>query len=101
MEEFRRRGLTSISESIQFDLESLSKQLPSYYRILSFSIRNEPLPRTVTRKLQRFEIQREETEQKTAAVRREAAAEHPRFKEGAGRRGGAACAAGKTGYGSA
>ena len=84
MEEFRRRGLTSISESIQFDLEDLSKQLPSYYRILSFSIRNEPLPRTVTRKLQRFEIQREETERKTAAVRRETAVEHPRFKEGAG-----------------
>ena len=84
MEEFRRRGLTSISESIQFALEDLSKQLPSYYRILSFSIRNEPLPRTVTRKLQRFEIQREETERKTAAVRRETAVEHPRFKEGAG-----------------
>jgi long-chain acyl-CoA synthetase len=76
MEEFRRRGLTSISESIQFALEDLSKQLPSYYRILSFSIRNEPLPRTVTRKLQRFQIQREETERKTAAVRRETAVEH-------------------------
>jgi long-chain acyl-CoA synthetase len=84
MEEFRRKGLTSISESIQFALEDLSKQLPSYYRILSFSIRNEPLPRTVTRKLQRFEIQREETERKTAAVRRESVVEHPRFKEGAG-----------------
>jgi long-chain acyl-CoA synthetase len=84
MEEFRRRGLSSISENVQFDLESLSKQLPSYYRILSFSIRHEPLPRTVTRKLQRFEIQRQEAEQNNSSVRREAAAEHPRFKEGAG-----------------
>ena len=84
MEEFRKRGQSSISENVQFDLESLSKQLPSYYRILSFSIRHEPLPRTVTRKLQRFEIQRQETERKNASVRREAAAEHPRFKEGAG-----------------
>ena len=42
MEKFRERGLSSISETIQFDLESLSKQLPSYYRILSFSIRHEP-----------------------------------------------------------
>jgi long-chain acyl-CoA synthetase len=84
MEEFRRRGQSSISENVQFDLESLSKQLPSYYRILSFSIRHEPLPRTVTRKLQRFEIQRQEAERSSSSVRREAASEHPRFKEGAG-----------------
>ena len=84
MEEFRRRGQSVIAETIQFDLETLSKQLPSYYRILSFSIRQDPLPRTVTRKLQRFEIQREEAERKNAAVRREASAEHPVFKDGAG-----------------
>lgn len=84
MEEFRTRGQSAIAENVQFDLETLSKQLPSYYRILSFSIRHEPLPRTVTRKLQRFEIQRQETERKSASVRREAAVEHPRFKEGAG-----------------
>jgi long-chain acyl-CoA synthetase len=84
MEEFRKRGQSSIAENVQFDLESFSKQLPSYYRILSFSIRHEPLPRTVTRKLQRFEIQRQEMERKNASVRREAAQEHPRFKEGAG-----------------
>jgi long-chain acyl-CoA synthetase len=84
MEEFRRRGQSTIQESVQFDLENLSRQLPSYYRILSFSIRHEPLPRTVTRKLQRFEIQRQETERKTGTVHREAAQEHDRFKEGAG-----------------
>jgi long-chain acyl-CoA synthetase len=84
MEEFRRRGQSTIAENIQFDLENLSKQLPSYYRILSFSIRHEPLPRTVTRKLQRFEIQRQEGQHKTAASHREAITEHERFKEGAG-----------------
>ena len=84
MEEFRRRGHTTIAENIQFDLETLSKQLPSYYHILSFSIRHDPLPRTVTRKLQRFEIQREENEKKNATIRREAVDDHPRFKEGVG-----------------
>jgi len=88
MEEFRRRSTTTVFESIQFDLENLSKQLPSYYRILSFSIRNEPMPRTVTRKLQRFEIQREEEARQEAKKRsgahREAVADHPRFQEGAG-----------------
>jgi long-chain acyl-CoA synthetase len=84
MEEFRRRSQTTVAENIQIDLETLSRQLPSYYRILSFSIRHEPLPRTVTRKLQRFEIQREEAAKKKAAAHRDATEEHARFKEGAG-----------------
>jgi long-chain acyl-CoA synthetase len=84
MEEFRRRSQTTIVENIQVDLETLSRQLPSYYRILSFSIRNEALPRTVTRKLQRFEIQREEEAKKNASVHRDAAVEHPKFSEGVG-----------------
>src|SRR5207302_1138979 len=46
MDEFRRRGQTAIMEMIRFDIENLSKQVPSYYRIHSLSIRNDPLPRT-------------------------------------------------------
>lgn len=84
MEEFRRRGQSAIAENIQFDIESLSKQLPSYYRILSLSVRHDPLPRTVTRKLQRFEIERQEKQTRGATVRREVAEEHPRFGDGAG-----------------
>jgi long-chain acyl-CoA synthetase len=87
MEEFRRRSQTTIFENIQVDLETLSKQLPSYYRILSFSIRNEPLPRTVTRKLQRFEIQREEEARRKAkqdAGVHQDVVEHPLFQQGAG-----------------
>ena len=61
MDEFRRLGQTNISEMIRFEIENLSRQLPSYYRIHSLSIRNDPLPRTVTRKLKRFEIQKEES----------------------------------------
>jgi long-chain acyl-CoA synthetase len=84
MDEFRSRGQTNITEMIQLELESLSRQLPSYYRVLSFSVRNEALPRTVTRKLKRFEIQQEELERKTATVRRAAPVEHERFKDGVG-----------------
>jgi long-chain acyl-CoA synthetase len=64
MDEFRQRGQTAIMEMIRFEIENLSKQVPSYYRIHSLAIRNEPLPRTVTRKLKRFEIQQEEAERK-------------------------------------
>jgi long-chain acyl-CoA synthetase len=85
MDEFRRRGQTSIMETIRFEIENLSKQVPPYYRILSLSIRNEPLPRTVTRKLKRFEIQQEESDRrKTRAPMPESKEDHPRFKQGPG-----------------
>src|SRR6185369_3899204 len=64
MEEFKRVGQTGIMEMIRFEIENLSKQVPSFYRIHSLAIRNEPLPRTVTRKLKRFEIQQEELDRR-------------------------------------
>ena len=85
MEEFRRRGQTAITEMIRFDIENLSKQVPSYYRIHSLAVRDESLPRTVTRKLKRFEIQQAEVDRmkaKAAATdHREAAPrqDDPRF----------------------
>src|SRR5204863_1202564 len=89
MDEFRRRGQAGIMETIRFDIENLSKQVPSYYRIHSLAIRNEPLPRTVTRKLKRFEIQQEETEQRKAKEVKtpkpeQRAEDHPRFRDRAG-----------------
>ena len=87
MDEFRRRGQTAIMEMIRFEIENLSKQVPSYYRIHSLSIRNEPLPRTVTRKLKRFEIQEEESDRRKrhAAVTSEKPKDdHPRFQGGIG-----------------
>src|SRR5437867_9451084 len=87
MDEFRRRGQTAIMEMIRFDIENLSKQVPSYYRIHSLSVRNEPFPRTVTRKLKRFEIQKEELERRKMRAEkpvRPAGDDHPRFKERVG-----------------
>jgi long-chain acyl-CoA synthetase len=43
---------------IRFDVENLSMELPGTKRILSFDLWADPLPRTTTRKLKRFEIQR-------------------------------------------
>jgi long-chain acyl-CoA synthetase len=64
MDEFRQRGQTAITEMIRFDIENLSKQVPSYYRIHSLAVQDEPLPRTVTRKLKRFEIEQEQVERR-------------------------------------
>jgi long-chain acyl-CoA synthetase len=89
MEEFKRRGQTAIMEMIRFEIENLSKQVPSFYRIHSLAIRNEPFPRTVTRKLKRFEIQQEEVQRKEKETKREApsaapAKEDPRFQSRTG-----------------
>ncbi len=54
----RERKIVNAREVIRFDVEGLSMELPSTKRILSFDIWRDPLPRTSTRKLKRFEIQR-------------------------------------------
>src|SRR5262245_51213364 len=54
----RERKIVNAGEVIRFDVENLSAELPSTKRILSFDLWRDPLPRTSTRKLKRFEIQR-------------------------------------------
>jgi long-chain acyl-CoA synthetase len=54
----RERKIVNAGEVIRFDVENLSSELPSTKRILSFDLWRDPLPRTSTRKLKRFEIQR-------------------------------------------
>jgi long-chain acyl-CoA synthetase len=89
MDEFRRCGQTAIMEMIRFEIENLSKLVPSYYRIHSLAVRNDPLPRTVTRKLKRFEIQKDENERMKSRDRQEPGAgvaleDHPRLQQGVG-----------------
>lgn len=57
-EALRARGAVNMRELLRFELESLAVQLPGHKRILGFDITLDPLPRTTTRKLKRFEIQR-------------------------------------------
>ena len=54
----RERKIVNTREVIRFDVENLSMELPGAKRILSFDLWPDPLPRTTTRKLKRFEIQR-------------------------------------------
>jgi long-chain acyl-CoA synthetase len=84
MDEFRSRGQTAIMEMIRFEIENLSKQVPSYHRIHSLSVRNEALPRTVTRKLKRFEIQKDEAARRGAQPEGLKGDDHPRFQEKVG-----------------
>lgn len=46
-------------EMIRYMFDSISQSLPSYKRVRSFEIRREPLPRTTTRKIKRFQVEKE------------------------------------------
>jgi long-chain acyl-CoA synthetase len=54
----KERKIVNAKEVIRFDVESLSAKLPSTKRIASYEIWQEDLPRTTTRKLKRFEIEK-------------------------------------------
>jgi long-chain acyl-CoA synthetase len=57
-EVLRQRKVVNTKEVIRFDLEGLSAKLPSTKRIAGYEIWQEELPRTTTRKLKRFEIEK-------------------------------------------
>jgi long-chain acyl-CoA synthetase len=54
----KERKVVNAKEVIRFDIESLSQQLASTKRIGNYEIWQEDLPRTTTRKLKRFEIEK-------------------------------------------
>ena len=70
-EVLRQRKIVNTKEVIRFDLEGLSAKLPSTKRIAGYEIWQEDLPRTTTRKLKRFEIEK----RVKAGKRQEAGAE--------------------------
>ncbi len=54
----KERKVVNAREVIRFDIEGLSAQLASTKRLGSYEIWQEDLPRTTTRKLKRFEIEK-------------------------------------------
>ncbi len=54
----KERKVVNAKEVIRFDIEGLSAKLASTKRIGGYEIWQDPLPRTTTRKLKRFEIER-------------------------------------------
>ena len=57
-EVLKERKVVNAKEVIRFDIEGLSAKLASTKRIGSYEIWQEDLPRTTTRKLKRFEIEK-------------------------------------------
>jgi long-chain acyl-CoA synthetase len=54
----RQKKIVNAKEVIRFDVESLSQQIASTKRIGSYEIWQEDLPRTTTRKIKRFEVEK-------------------------------------------
>jgi long-chain acyl-CoA synthetase len=54
----KERKVVNAKEVIRFDIEELSQQLASTKRVGNYEIWQEDLPRTTTRKLKRFEIEK-------------------------------------------
>jgi long-chain acyl-CoA synthetase len=51
--------IANAREAIRFEMDNLGRELPEYQRVRDYRLRTEPLPRTTTRKVQRFEVQRQ------------------------------------------
>ena len=62
----KERKIVNAGEVIRFDIDSISADLPSTKRILSYEFWQEELPRTTTRKLKRFQI-KQRVEQRRGA----------------------------------
>jgi long-chain acyl-CoA synthetase len=57
-EYLRRENIANSREAIRHGLDNLGRELPEYQRVRDYIIRTDPLPRTATRKIKRFELAR-------------------------------------------
>jgi len=57
-DQLRQRKIVNAKEAIRFDIEGLSPEIASTKRIGSYEIWQEDLPRTTTRKIKRFEVEK-------------------------------------------
>ncbi len=54
----KERKIGNTKEVLRFDIEGISAKIPTTKRIGSYEIWQDPLPRTTTRKLKRFELEK-------------------------------------------
>ena len=63
-EVLKEKKIVNAKEAIRWDVEGISHEMPSVKRILSYDIWQEELPRTTTKKIKRFEVEKRVKEQK-------------------------------------
>lgn len=55
----KANGIANSKEAVRHNLDSLGRELPEYQRVRDYIIRVEPLPRTATNKIKRFQLKKE------------------------------------------
>ncbi len=55
-EYLKAQHISNAREWVVWELENVGRELPEYQRVHDFVLRAEPLPRTTTRKIKRFEL---------------------------------------------
>jgi long-chain acyl-CoA synthetase len=63
-EYMKRNSIANAREAIRHEFDDLGRELPEYQRVREIVVRAEPLPRTATRKVRRFEVAKEIAENK-------------------------------------
>lgn len=58
-EYLKQAKVANSREAIRYQLDNLGRELPEYQRVREYVIRKEPLPRTATRKIKRFQLKKE------------------------------------------
>ncbi|MBK6723794.1 MAG: AMP-binding protein [Acidobacteria bacterium] len=58
-EYLKQAKIANSKEAIRHELDSLGRELPEYQRVRDYIIRAEPLPRTATNKIKRFQLKKE------------------------------------------
>ena len=64
----REKKIVNAGDLIRFEMEGRSVGLPAHKRVLGYEVWMEPLPRTTTGKLKRFEIERRVRERQAASA---------------------------------
>lgn len=55
----KANNISNSREAIRYALDDLGRSLPEYQRVRNYVIHTEPLPRTATRKIKRFELMKQ------------------------------------------
>ena len=55
----KANNIANSREAIRYELDDIGRSLPEYQRVRNYVIHSEPLPRTATRKIKRFELQKQ------------------------------------------
>jgi long-chain acyl-CoA synthetase len=67
----KQAAVSNSKEAIRHALDNMGRELPEYQRVRDYIVRVEPLPRTATNKIKRFQLKREVEAGEIAAETRE------------------------------